>query len=85
MAIKATVYSSPICPQCQRAKQFLASQGVEYDEVDVSADPEVARMLKEKTGVKLVPVVELQGEFYPGFIRSKLEKVLAEIQAGDGQ
>jgi len=37
--IKATVYSSAICPYCVAAKNFLRNKGLEYDEVRVDLDP----------------------------------------------
>ena len=81
MTIKIVLYTSPICPQCMRAKDFLTSQGLVFSEIDVSSDLSVASMLKEKTGVKLIPVIEINGTFYPGFNRSKLAKVLSSLSA----
>ncbi len=79
--VRATIYTSPICPQCRRAKQFLQEQGVELQEIDISGDPALAANLKEKTGVKLVPVVEIRGTYYPGFIRRNLEKAIQEARS----
>ena len=83
MALKATVYTSPICPQCGRAKQFLQQQGLEVAEVDISTDPALAARIKEITGVRLVPVVEIAGQYYPGFLRDKLLKAIQAANSAD--
>jgi glutaredoxin len=31
-----TVYTTPTCPWCHRAKEFLRKRGVEFQEIDVS-------------------------------------------------
>ena len=36
---RITLYSSAICPYCIAAKNFLASKGLEWDEVRIDLDP----------------------------------------------
>ena len=38
MTKPVTVYTTPICPYCARAKSLLAKKGVAYQEVDVMMD-----------------------------------------------
>ncbi len=47
---KVTVYSTPVCPYCVRAKNLLKQKGVAYEEIDVSADPAVRDAMIEKAG-----------------------------------
>jgi glutaredoxin 3 len=37
---RVTIYTTPICPYCVRAKSLLRKKGVSYDEVDVFMDSE---------------------------------------------
>lgn len=37
--MKATVYSSAICPYCVAAKNYLRNKGIEYVEVRIDLDP----------------------------------------------
>lgn len=50
------VYWRPGCSSCVRVKEFLASLGVEYQSINVSAVPQAMDELRE-LGVRTVPVV----------------------------
>jgi glutaredoxin 3 len=47
---KITIYTSPICPYCTRAKLLLKKKGAAYDEVDVFMDPGKRAEMEEKSG-----------------------------------
>ena len=47
---KITIYTTPICPYCVRAKSLLNRKGVEVQEVDVLMDLEARREMETKTG-----------------------------------
>ena len=40
LAKKVTVYSTRTCPWCDRAKNYLRSKNVDFEELDVANDPE---------------------------------------------
>jgi len=73
---KVTVYSTPTCPYCVVAKEFLKNNNIEFDAKDVAID-EVAReeMLK-KTGQMGVPVVDIDGEIIIGFNEGRIRELL---------
>ena len=61
-----TIYSTPVCPYCTRAKQLLQSKGVtEYTEIDVSDDDERAKMMEKAGGRRTVPQIFI-GETHVG-------------------
>ena len=35
---KVTVYSTPTCPWCHKAKDFLKANNIEFEDKDVSSD-----------------------------------------------
>ena len=50
------------CPDCKRAKQFLADQRVPYRFIDVEQDEAAHREVMERNGGKLIiPVIEFPG------------------------
>ncbi|MEL0169751.1 MAG: glutaredoxin 3 [Pseudomonadaceae bacterium] len=52
------IYSSDYCPFCMRAKQLLASKGVEYREICVDGEPALrAEMTKRAGGRTSVPQI----------------------------
>ena len=60
------VYSSPFCPYCFMAKKLLAKKGVEFEEIDVVADPKRRQeMIDKASGRKTVPQIFI-GETHVG-------------------
>lgn len=73
-----TIYSTPTCPFCKKAKAYLDEQGIEYTDIDVMHDQDAARAMVEKTGQMGVPVIDVDGEFVIGFDQKKLEALLSK-------
>lgn len=70
------VYSTPSCPYCKQAKEYLASRGVSFEDVDVAADAVRAQEMIQKSGQMGVPVIDVGGEIIIGFDRDRLEKLI---------
>jgi len=73
---KVTVYSTPSCPYCIKAKEFLTSNNIEFENIDVSVDQEKAQEMMDKSGQMGVPVVDIDGEMIVGFDKEKITKAL---------
>ncbi|HKR99327.1 MAG TPA: glutaredoxin family protein, partial [Candidatus Dormibacteraeota bacterium] len=53
-----TVYGAPWCPDCKRAKKFLAEQRVPFEWVDIDQDPEALRLVEEtQKGGRTIPMI----------------------------
>ncbi len=76
MPKKVTVYSTPTCPYCTRAKQFLTDNRVPFDTVDVSVDTAKAEEMIQKSGQMGVPVLDIDGEIIVGFDRERIQRAL---------
>ncbi len=58
MMPRITVYGAPWCPDCKRAKRFLAEQRVAYDWVDIDQDPAGMRHVEElQKGGRSIPTI----------------------------
>ena len=75
-AQKVKVYSTPTCPYCFMAKDFLKANGVQFEDIDVSRDHEAAHYMVEKSGQMGVPVIEINGQMIIGFDREAIKKSL---------
>lgn len=75
---KVKVYSTPTCPYCNMAKEFLKEKGVEFEEIDVSENEEKAREMVQKSGQMGVPVLEIGEEVIIGFDKGKIEAALSK-------
>jgi thioredoxin reductase (NADPH) len=54
-----TVYGAPWCPDCKRAKKFLAEHRVPYSWVDIDRDPEaLAYVEREQNGGRTIPMLD---------------------------
>jgi len=61
-----TIYSTPVCPYCVRAKDLLKRKGASYTEIDVSTDESIRNAMIEKAGGKrTVPQIFI-GETHVG-------------------
>lgn len=53
-----TIYTTPFCPYCIRAKRLLQSKGLNFHEIDVSLDPGQRKIMMEKShGAYTVPQI----------------------------
>ena len=71
-----TVYSTPSCPWCHKAKEFLAENDVDFKDVNVAADQSAAHEMIKKSGQMGVPVLDINGEVVVGFDMSRIKDLL---------
>jgi len=76
MAKKVTVYSTPTCPFCIRAKQFLKDNNIQYEDIDVSTDQVKAQEMISRSGQMGVPVIDVDGMIVIGFDKEKIKEAL---------
>ena len=76
MAKKVTVYSTPTCPFCIRAKQFLKENNIQYADIDVSSDQTKAQEMVDRSGQMGVPVIDVEGTIIVGFDKDKIKEAL---------
>ena len=75
-AHRVLVFTTPTCPWCVRAKQYLRERNVRFREVDVARDPAAARDLVRRSGQMGVPVVEIDGRPIVGFDKQQIDRLL---------
>ncbi len=73
---KVVVYSTPTCPHCKKAKQFLTEKGIPYQDIDVASDKAARDEMMKKTGKMAVPVIEIDGVAIVGFDEASIKKQL---------
>jgi len=70
------VYSTPTCPWCVRAKEYLKSKNVDFDDLDVSKDREAAAEMIKKSGQRGVPVLDIDGNIIVGFDQRAIDRLI---------
>ncbi len=62
------VYSTGICPICDKTKTLLVKWGIDYDEVRVDQDQTALREFSQVTnGARTVPQITIDGKWIGGF------------------
>lgn len=54
---KVLIYTTPWCPYCARAKSLLNEKNIDFEEIDVAADPEKRQEMIERSGRQTVPQI----------------------------
>lgn len=65
---KVVMYSTAVCPYCQRAEMLLKSKGVtEIEKIRIDLDPAQRDIMIEKTGRRTVPQIFIGDRHVGGF------------------
>lgn len=75
-----TIVTKWYCPFCSRAKEFLDNIGRDYQEIEVSNDPETYLHYQEISGMKTVPQIfygEIKKENLIGWYDDMMAKFTA--------
>jgi glutaredoxin 3 len=54
---RITIYTTPMCPYCVRAKALLQQKGADFEEVDVLMNREARVEMEQKSGRRTVPQI----------------------------
>ena len=71
-----TVYSTPTCPYCKRAKDYLTQKGIAFTDFNVAEDRAKAKEMIEKSKQMGVPVIIVGDDVITGFNQAKLDSLL---------
>jgi len=71
-----TMYTTPSCSFCRKAKDFFRQNHVKFTEYDVSRDQRRADEMVRKSGQMGVPVIDINGRIIVGFNQPEVERAL---------
>jgi len=75
-----TVYTMPSCPWCEKVKDFLKKNEVDFLECDVIEDPKARNEAFDKSGQKGVPVLDIDGTIIVGYKAERMREALKMVQ-----
>lgn len=73
---KIKVFSTPTCPYCHMAKDYLKEKKISFEDIDVSKDQKQARAMVEKSGQMGVPQLWIDDEVIIGFNKPIIDQLL---------
>ena len=70
------IYTTPTCPWCTKAKQFLKQKRIAFNELDVASNEKARNEMVKKSKQMGVPVQDIDGKIIIGFDQGAIEKAL---------
>ena len=70
------VYTTDACPWCDKVKNYLKSQNLEYTELNVQDDMEAREEMVKKSRQMGVPVLDINDNIIIGFDKPAILKAL---------
>ena len=71
-----TIYTTDSCPWCVKAKEYLKSKNITYQEFNVAEDMEAREAMVSKSKQMGVPVLDINDTIIIGFDREAIDKAL---------
>ncbi len=68
---KVIMYSKDPCPYCVNAKRLLKNKGVDFEEIDLTNNPEEMNRIKNELNWKTVPMILIDGKLIGGYMDMK--------------
>ena len=66
------LFIKPWCGWCRQAVDWLDARGVQYETLDVIADPAAGREMRKLSGQGLAPVIDVDGQILADFDADQL-------------
>lgn len=76
MGTSVEMYTTPTCPWCKKAKDYLTEKGVDFTDHNVIEDPSKLQEMVELTGQRGVPVIRIGDKVIVGFDPAGIDKAL---------
>ena len=70
------IYSTSWCPACVKAKKYLGLKGLAFSEINVADAHEDREEVFKVSGLRTVPVLDINGEIIVGFDKSAIDKAI---------
>jgi glutaredoxin 3 len=71
-----TLYSTPSCGYCVKAKEYFRNKKLSFTEYNVAQDLRKADEMVKKSGQMGVPVIDINGRIIVGFNQQQIEHAL---------
>ena len=70
------LYSAEWCGACRKAKAFLDKEGVDYELLDIDADPRAKEEVRRILGSVRIPLLDINGTYVAGFSPDQIRRAL---------
>lgn len=70
------VYSTPTCPWCSKAKSYLKSKNIDFEDLNVQDDLKAREEMLNLSKQSGVPVINIDGNIIVGFDKPAIDNLL---------
>jgi len=70
------VFSTPTCPWCKKVKDYLKSNNVEFQDINVAEDVAARKEMFQISNQMGVPVVQIDDKVILGFDKDAIDETL---------
>ncbi|WP_138207516.1 glutaredoxin domain-containing protein [Haloimpatiens lingqiaonensis] len=70
------VFSTPTCPWCKKVKDYLKSNNVEFQDINVAEDVAARKEMFQISNQMGVPVVQIDHKVILGFDKDAIDETL---------
>ncbi len=74
--MNVSIYTTPVCVYCKKAKDFFQKNGVDYNEYNVITDEKRRDEMITRSGQMGVPVIDVDGRLVIGYDERRLRELL---------
>ena len=72
------VYTTDSCPWCVKAKNYLKSKNIAFEELNVAEDMDARQEMLQKSRQMGVPVLDINGTVVIGFDKPAIDTALTK-------
>lgn len=72
------VYTTDSCPWCVKAKNYLKSKNIAFEELNVAEDMDARQEMVQKSRQMGVPVLDINGTVIIGFDKPAIDTALTK-------
>jgi len=70
------IYTRTTCAPCRAVKTWLQKKGVKYEELNIDENPELEGEVMQRTGLLMVPVIQIGENIVQGMNFARLSELL---------
>lgn len=82
---KIRLFVKPYCGWCHDAADWLKDRGMEYETLDVMADPSARQEMIQLSGQGYAPVIEIDGKILANFDTEQLAAFWETLERAQSQ
>lgn len=77
---RVRLFVKPFCGWCHEAQDWLEERGIEFETLDVVADPRARSEMLQLSQQTLAPVIDVDGEILADFDTDQLEEFWKKLE-----